>query len=595
MNRDLTRTTPIRAISALLLSTIILCALAAAAEAKTPPALRGPVATVGGRSVEAIDIQRAAMSLGVEPPRGVTARAWRRTLLDRCVDRELLALEAERRGLLDDPALRRELTEREYAILMKLLYEKVLVPGIIPTPAELDSIKKAGRYRWLDLDYILVRDDVDKGRLGVAVRIIDRARRGASWDSLAKIYSGHPPSAAAGGHFGPVLVKDVEPAAQDSIAFAKPGEIFGPYSGPYGHEIYKVRGWIEVGDDSLMRLLVDERTRLIHQRHSDAVLRKYHFAADSANVKQAMATFRSESSDSIMASLGPDGTRAAIGIRPAVGIIARADGAKVTIADVIRYARPGANEHGRVRVHDFNEMTTFAARTIVHELIVRDARERGLDKDPLVARQLRLCRDELATKAMVARARPADPSASALDAYIEKNASRYRSPASRQARVAMFSNADSAREALKAWNGIGFPPDSTFQAMGFKIRKNVRPGTLWPKQVSTLSIPEASNEPLNLSLRALAAGQFAPATEMLNGWAVAMMTGREEAAPLSPEEAAPRALRDWREEMENQWVTDQLERLRAKTPVNVVPARLEAVRLAPAAPSAPAAKKRAAR
>lgn len=74
-----------------------------------------------------------------------------------------------------------------------------------------------------------------------------------------------------------------------------------------------------------------------------------------------------------------------------------------------------------------------------------------------------------------------------------------------------------------------------------------------------------------------------------------MMTGREEAAPLSPEEAAPRALRDWREEMENQWVIDQLERLRAKTPVNVVPARLEAVRLASPAPSAPSSRKRAAR
>ena len=128
-----------------------------------------------------------------------------------------------------------------------------------------------------------------------------------------------------------------------------------------------------------------------------------------------------------------------------------------------------------------------------------------------------------------------------------------------------------------------------------RLRERVRSGSLFPRQVATLSIPEASADPLGLGLRALAAGQFAPVTQTAQGWAVAMMTGREEAAPLSPEEAAPHALRDWREEMENQWVIDQLERLRAKTPVNVVPARLEAVRLAPAAPSAPSSRKRAAR
>ena len=572
-------------------------ALAAAAEAKTPPALRGAIATVGGRSVEAIDIQRAALALGLEPPRGMTPRAWRRTLLDRCVDRELLALEAERRALLDDPDVRRAVTEREFDLLMGLLYEKVLLPGIVPSPAEFDSIKNSGRYRWLDLHYILVRDDA-VGRLGDAVRIADRARHGARWDSLAKIYSGHPPSAAAGGRFGPVLVKDLEPVSQDSIASAKPGDIFGPYSGPYGHELYKVGGWIEVDDDSLMRLLSDERTRQIHQRYYDRVLRRYRFAADSLNARLAMATFRSESTDSILASLRPDGTRAGLGIRPAAGIVARADGVAITIADIIRFVHPATDAYGRVRVHEFRDMVTLAARVVLHELIVRDAREWGLDKDPLVARRLRLCRDQVATKTMVERARPADPSANALRAFIEKNASRYQRPAARVARVAMFSSADSAREALKSWNGIGFPSDSTLQSRGFLIRNHVRTGGLFPRQVATLSVSEASTDPISLSLRALAPGQFAPATETVQGWAVAMMTGREDAAPLSPEEAAPRALRDWREEMENQWVIGQLERLRAKTPVNVVPARLEAVRLAPTAPTgpgAPASKKRAAR
>jgi hypothetical protein len=562
----------------------------AVARAKVPPALRGPIATVGDRTVEAIDVEHAAMALASDQPRGVTARAWRRTLLERCVDREILAAEAERRAIADEPEIRRAITEREYAILMPLLYSKELVPGILPTPDEFAAIKAAGHYRYLDLYYILLRDDPTGGRRAIAEKIAARAKMGARWDSLAKIYSGHPPSAAAGGHFGPVLVKDLDPVSQDSIAHASPGSIFGPYSGPYGHEIYKVGGWFDIDDDSLMRLLVDERTRLISQNYWDRVLQKYHFAVDSLNAVRAMAILHSEAPDSILASLGPDGTRASLGIRPPVGIVAHADGVSITLADILRSGGSATGEENRVIVHDRRYFDTLAARVILHGLIVRDIRDRGYDKDPVVARRLRLARDEVATRAMVDRARPADPDSTALRAYIAKYASRYQRPARRIARVAIFANADSARRALRAWNGIGFPPDSVLQSGGFRIRARARLGTVFPKNVATVSIPEGSSDALSMSLRSLAPGQFAPATQLVQGWAVAQMTGREEAAPLTEKEAAPRALRDWREEMENKWVTDLLERLRATTPVAVVPARLDAVRLAPP-PAATSAKR----
>ena len=245
-------------------------------------------------------------------------------------------------------------------------------------------------------------------------------------------------------------------------------------------------------DDSLMRLLVDERTRQIDQNYHAQVLRKYHFAVDSVNAARAMAIFRSEAPDSILESLRPDGTRAGLGVRPPVGIIASADGVGVTIADIIHRARPATNQSGRVRVRGAAEVGIMAARVVYHELIVRDARDRGLDKEPELARRLRLAADEIATKAMVERARPADPRPEVLRAYTEKNAGRYRTPARRVARVAMFSDADSARAALRAWNGIGFPPDSALTSSGFRLRERVRPGSLFPRQVATLSIPEAS-------------------------------------------------------------------------------------------------------
>ena len=94
--------------------------------------------------------------------------------------------------------------------------------------------------------------------------------------------------------------------------------------------------------------------------------------------------------DSILASLRPDGTRAGLGVRPPVGIIASADGVGVTIADIIHRARPATNQSGRIRVRGAAELGMMAARVVHHELFVRDARDRGLDKEPEMARRLRL-------------------------------------------------------------------------------------------------------------------------------------------------------------------------------------------------------------
>jgi hypothetical protein len=51
---------------------------------------------------------------------------------------------------------------------------------------------------------------------------------------------------------------------------------------------------------------------------------------------------------------------------------------------------------------------------------------------------------------------------------------------------------------------------------------------------------------------------------------------------MTLDEAMDRVRRDWREEKENEWVLSLLERMRATTPVRVVPARLEAMKLGPA-------------
>ncbi|HEU4333084.1 MAG TPA: peptidylprolyl isomerase, partial [Candidatus Eisenbacteria bacterium] len=151
-----------------------------------------------------------------------------------------------------------------------------------------------------------------------------------------------------------------------------------------------------------------------------------------------------------------------------------------------------------------------------------------------------------------------------------------------------------AREALKSWNGVGLPAESTLVRAGFRVNPRPTISNLFPGWMGSLTLPENGLDPLSTSVRGLDAGQFAPVIAVPQGWAVAFVTGREPARPMTEAEAAPRALRDWREEAENRWVTDQLVRLRTKTPVNVIPARLEAVRLAgPAGAAKPRAAKAA--
>ncbi|HSQ59360.1 MAG TPA: peptidyl-prolyl cis-trans isomerase [Acidobacteriota bacterium] len=571
-------------------STLILAAslgillAAPIASAKAPPPLRGPIATIGDRTVEAIDIEIAARALAGDPSSPATPRAWRRFLLDRCVDRELLSAEAARRGWLDSAAVKRSVASAEYTTLAREVYTKVLIPGVVPTPDEFAEIKAEAHYRYVDLGYIYVGDDATNARRPLADRIAARARAGGAWDSLAKMYSGHPPSASVGGKLGFVLVQDLEPVMWPSFRGAKVGDVLGPFTGPRGHDILKIEGWRDVSDDSLLKLVTDRRGRLIHDNHRLYLLRRYHFAVDTLAAYDAMAAFGSEVPDSILASLGPDGTRPAAGVRRALGVIARFDGGTVTMADIIRDAKPMRNPRGLVRVRDQAQMAQLAGQAAFRRLVVLDARDRGLHQEPSVARELRMQRDGAATRAMVAHARPADPSPSALTAYIESRASRYRWPAGRRATVLVFADEDSARSALKAWNGVGLPPDATIAAMGFREMPRPAPDRLLPGRRAELVLRDDGHDPISPSVRGLAPGQFAPVIRTPHGWAVAYVTAPEEARAMTEDEAAPLARRHWREEKEDQWVNELLIRLRAKTPVEANAARLEAVRLASPGP-----------
>ena len=86
------RAVPVAALAFLLLAfgTVARSAETPAAAKKAPAAAAASpfvVATVGPRKIDSVDIQRAAATMASDPLRKKDPAAWRRMLLDRCVER----------------------------------------------------------------------------------------------------------------------------------------------------------------------------------------------------------------------------------------------------------------------------------------------------------------------------------------------------------------------------------------------------------------------------------------------------------------------------------------------------------------------------
>ncbi len=540
--------------------------------AKLPPA-RGAIATLGDRTVEAADIKAAAAALAGDPLRTKNPALWRKALLDRCVDRELLALEAVRQGYDRDPAVSRRVEEREYVTLHRETQHRVLIPRSEATQEELDSLSASGIYRSVDLDYILVPPPLQEE----AKHMVERLRAGARFDSTARIWSRHP-SRDAGGHCGWVLVRDLNPRSYATMLSAKVGDVLGPFTGPYGVEIYGVAGFREITRGELFRFIKNERTLGLPQSYKEELLRKYHFQADSSEARKLLAAAALEPMESIVASLGPAGSRPREGSWRAIGVLAHADGDSVTFADLAASEMATRDKGGKLHLRDTAQVAQWCAAVLLPRLAVRDAKDRGLARDPAVVRALRLLRDEEATHAMVARESGGPPEPSVLRAYFASHAARYVRPRATRAHVACFDTLEIAVGALRAWNGVGIR-DSALAALGITFQPRATATTLLPRHSAEITMLETDGDPLALSVRSLDKGQLTPAVRTVQGYAVAEILGREASRPLSFEEAATRVTADYEDERETLWVGRTLVKLRATTKIDVVPSRLMAVRL----------------
>jgi len=521
--------------------------------------------------VEEADIQRAALVMDRDPLRKTNHALWRKKLLDLCVDRELLALEAERAGFLNDPDVKQQVERNSGDLLYAAIRDRYLIPEIVPDAAQIDTARAGGLFRRVKLSYILSVTDKKS-----TYALYESLRNGARFDSVAPLYSLHP-SAAKGGGIGWRRIGSLNPETWKPLQHAKPGDVFGPYANAEAHEIYKVEAIEEASDADLRETMLHDRKAELESRYRVGLLRKYRFQMNPEEVSSVIFAAATEKADSILISLDAQGRRPKEGVRPGLGVIARMDGDSITFRDIGSRSLLPREPDGKAHIDDSRALLMLCAEAVLPRLMARDARERGIDKDPVIARQLRLIREDFSTRAMVAQAVPPLGPAAAR-AYFDSHASQYRRPAGRRALIAMFASEDTARMAAPGLGRASFR-DSLVAIQGFRKREGARTTSIWSRSYGELSVSDSEEDPVAIAARSLRPNQISPVIPSPNGYALAMGIGPEAARAYTFEEVASRAAMDAREDAENHWVTTQLQRLRAATPARTVPARLEAVRL----------------
>ncbi len=536
-----------------------------------PFAPAGAIAFVAGRRVEEADIRRAALVMASDPLRASNHALWRKKLLDLCVDRELLALEAERRGLLNDASVGHRIGVASADLLFATIREKLLLPELTPNASQVDTARAGGLFRRVKLGYILSVTDRK-----ATYEVFEAMKHGARFDSVAALYSVHP-SAAKGGELGWRRVGELNRKSWAEFRTAKPGDLMGPYLNDQSHEFYKVEAIDDPDDAAIRRTLISERAHGLEVHYTIRLLQKYHFALNPEGVSSIIFASATEKADSLLASLDSQGRRPKRGVHPALDVLARADGDSITYRDLAYPEILHRDEERKAKLEDSQQLLVACSAAMFPRLIAREARERGIDRDPSIARRLRLIREDISTHAMVERSVPA-PDAAAARAYFDAHASRYRRPAARRAFVAMFASRDTARMARMGFGRSEFR-DSIFAVEGFLRTDGGTVGALFPRFYGEISIFDGAPDPLSVAVWGLGEGEISTVIETPNGYAVAKALGREAPRALSFDEARKGAWVDAREEAENAWVTSQLGRLRTRTPAHTVPARLDAVRL----------------
>lgn len=235
-----TKATPIRA--ALLATTLALAVAACGrkdAPDRPPEAGDTAVARIDGKPVWASDVKREATAqglIGEGEPLDVSSDLFHQ-VLDEVVDQKLLAAEAVKRKLDEDPAARRRIDAARERILGDMLVEQVVAKAVTETAVKGlydEQLRLSKQSDELRARQILLTSQAD----GESVKKL--LASGAAFDALAMERSQDAATRFNGGDLG-YFTMDVMPDAYGAaLKDAKAGDIVGPFKTDDGWAVVKV-------------------------------------------------------------------------------------------------------------------------------------------------------------------------------------------------------------------------------------------------------------------------------------------------------------------------------------------------------------------
>ncbi|HEY3888994.1 MAG TPA: peptidylprolyl isomerase [Caulobacteraceae bacterium] len=197
------------------------------------------VATVDGQTVWASDVKREAAAQGLiseGDPLDASSALFHQAL-DEVIDQKLLAGEATRRNLANDPQTKRRLAAARERILGDMLVESMVEKTVSESSIrglydeELKLSKQADEFH---ARQIVLSNQAD----AQAVKKLLAA--GGSFDTLAMQRSVDAATRFNGGDLGYFTIDVMPPAYADALRTAKTGDLIGPFQTDAGWVIMKV-------------------------------------------------------------------------------------------------------------------------------------------------------------------------------------------------------------------------------------------------------------------------------------------------------------------------------------------------------------------
>ncbi|HEX4710214.1 peptidylprolyl isomerase [Phenylobacterium sp.] len=225
------------------------------------------VARVDGQTVWSSDVKREAVAqglIGQGEPLDASSDLFRR-VLDEVVDQRLLAGEAVKRKLDQDPVAQRRLAAARDRVLGDMLVERVVSDAVNDNAVRglyQEQLKLAKRTEEIRARQIVVATAPE------AEAIKKLLASGGSFEELAAQRSTDASTRFDGGNMGYFTI-DVMPQTYDAaLKAAKPGQIVGPFPVEHGFALVKVEDrrleqpiTIEAARPQIVRFLTYDRIR----------------------------------------------------------------------------------------------------------------------------------------------------------------------------------------------------------------------------------------------------------------------------------------------------------------------------------------------